>query len=299
MDQKPDPWSDLLFFLFILLVLGIAWLVAGGPSRLSSGDPFLSPPPPLGTGETYTAPGGFLPFITGGGGGGESESVPKTPGATSPEAGHASLSIPSPYATEPNDEYLWLRAVGGSLNITGWRLKSAATGKEAVIGRGAALPYSAQVNIESDIVLRPGEEALITTGRSPIGVSFRLNKCTGYFEQFQDFTPPLRQECPAPREELTLIGPRNLSDFCINYIEGLPSCAMDIAPAVGLPPECVAFITEKINYNQCVANHKSDADFAGSEWRVFLGRTEELWKERRETIELYDRAGNLVTTITY
>ncbi|HEY4517304.1 MAG TPA: hypothetical protein VJI74_00220 [Candidatus Paceibacterota bacterium] len=289
--------NDLLLFLFVLLVLGVIWFVNGGPSRFSSTEPFLSPPAPLGSGGTYgsgsSGQGGFFSFITSGGG------VQKTPGATSSYSENVSLEQGSAGASKPGEEYLRLRAVGASVNITGWKLRSRTSGNAVTIGKGAALAYSAQVNYESDIILKSGDEALLTSGRSPVGVSFRTNICSGYFEQFQDFTPPLFSNCPLPRDELSLVGPNNLSDSCINVIESMPPCRMEISPPTDISPECSAFIIDKINYSQCVLNHKSDADFAGTEWRVFLNQDKELWKERRETIDLIDRSGTIVSTLTY
>src|SRR3989344_2493 len=292
--------NDLFFFLFILFVIGVAWFLTGGPEKLSSRNPFLSPPPPLGTGETYGSGTDLFSFLKGNGRQTSSTStVSKTPGATSAFSGNATLRSSSAKAAKPAEEYLTIEIKGQAVDITGWRLKSQITGREATIGKGAALAYSAQVNPESNIVLQSGEKAIVITGPSPIGVSFRLNKCTGYFSQFQKFTPSLPKHCPTPEEELDLFGPRNLPDSCIDFIERAPRCQVVISMPTTLSPECIPFITEKLNYNQCVSAHRADSDFIEHEWHIYLNRNEELWKIQREAIDLIDASGKVVSTISY
>jgi hypothetical protein len=45
--------------------------------------------------------------------------------------------------------------------------------------------------------------------------------------------------------------------------------------------------------------HKNDEDFYDDEWRIYLGRGEELWKNRRETIILKDQAGKIIKEVSY
>src|SRR3989344_4545073 len=163
--------NDLFFFLFILFVIGVAWFLTGGPGKLSSRNPFLSPPPPLGTGETYGSGTDLFSFLQGNGRQTSTSTVSKTPGATSAYSENATLRSNAAKATKPAEEYLTIEIKGQAVDITGCRLKSQITGREATIGKGAALAYSAQVNPESNIVLQSGEKAIVITGPSPIGVS--------------------------------------------------------------------------------------------------------------------------------
>ena len=306
-----DAKKDLLFVLLILFVLGIAWFVSGGPERAGTTLPFLNPPPPLGTGGTYGTPGAnfWWPFqetIGGSGGGNAKETGGGAMSDTSSRQGKVELrNAYGAEANKPSEEYVTLETRGNApIDITGWKLRSSVTGGGASIGKGAKLAYSAQINIEGNVMLESGDRAIVVTGRSPVGVSFLVNKCSGYFEQFQNFTPSLYTLCPRPADELNDFGPRNLPDVCIDYLERTQNCQMILSPPTDLPPVCNSFITENINYNSCVQNHKGDDDFYGypgngREWRIFLNRDQELWKQKREIIELIDKSGVVVDSFSY
>ncbi|MFQ5661928.1 MAG: hypothetical protein ACE5F2_01615, partial [Candidatus Paceibacteria bacterium] len=57
---------DLILLILIVVGLGIAWLVTGGPERARDEGVFIDQPRPIGTGETYGKFSfRFLPFISG------------------------------------------------------------------------------------------------------------------------------------------------------------------------------------------------------------------------------------------
>ncbi|MEK9209450.1 MAG: hypothetical protein AAB926_01325, partial [Patescibacteria group bacterium] len=94
------------------------------------------------------------------------------------------LSSRTADATAPDKEYLEIKADRNNTEnvvITGWKLKSSRTNEDIVIGQGAKLAFSGQTNTQQSIILTPGQRAFIITGQSPIGTSFQLNACTGYF----------------------------------------------------------------------------------------------------------------------
>lgn len=216
------------------------------------------------------------------------------------------LSIANAMAEEPGREYLELfipwNAEIDNIPITGWKLENSRN-EEVFIGQGAYLVYSAEVNQERDIVLKKDEKAYLITGRSPIGTSFRTNICAGYFEQFQNFEPSLSKwSCPYPKDENKLYS-ANLSDVCLDYIERLPACQMPLPAArdpLSLDDGCVKYISENINYNACVEAHKFDENFYSTKtWMIYLGRDKEFWKQRRETITLYDADGKMIFQSKY
>ena len=144
----------------------------------------------------------------------------------------------------------------------------------------------------------------VITGHSPIGASFRTNTCTGYFEQFQDFEPRLKKDCPLPDKELAFYLDRKSgfipSDKCIDYVEDLDQCTFNIN---SLPENigglCRDFILNELTYNGCIKIHKDDIEFYKNEWRLYLERDQELWKNTRERIRLLDENGLVIDVITY
>lgn len=205
--------------------------------------------------------------------------------------------------TDPNQEYLEIKADKKNkapMKITGWKLKGK-TSLDITIGQGAYYIYSnVDRQPQEDVYLKPGEKAIIITGKSPLGTSFKLNKCAGYFEQFHEFAPELNIECPLLRdEELS----SNLNDACLDYIDRISSCQTVISIPYKylskLSSSCQDFVTQNANYKTCLEKHKDDSDFYLPEWRIYLERSEELWKKKRETITLYDDKNNIIDSQSY
>lgn len=212
------------------------------------------------------------------------------------------LNYPS-RSTDPKQEYIGIRVntTKTPINITGWTLKSKSSGFSVTIPKATYLFFTGTVNSEEDIYLNSGEILYLVTGISPNGSSFKVNKCSGYLSQFQNFTPYLYSNCPSPRNENLSSIPRTVNnDACLDYIDNFPSCRIqtDSLP-VNWSYECMNFIYEKINYPSCINTHKNDPDFYLKEWRVYLKRTESVWKNSREEIVLYDNVGKIVDTIKY
>lgn len=268
---------------------------------------------------TYiTLPGstGSNVSLTGGGSvssGGSNSSVPPASslsgvgfGTPSPYRGLVTLShgVSDPGASNPNNESLTLYVspnAGTPVDITGWTLESAATGKTAVIPKGTTLPRSGVVNEQSDIVLLPGQQAIISSGRSPIGASFQENKCIGYYSNFQNFTPSLPQNCPDPSSELQAhYGAYYIRDAaCIDYVNTIPRCKTVLTPPTNISGACQSFVLKYLNYNGCVDEHQNDSDFYGNTWRVYLGRTASMWRQQHEVVKLLDKQGKTVDAFSY
>lgn len=201
-----------------------------------------------------------------------------------------------------NQEYLSIQTeqnVSEKIHLTGLVIKSAVTGVKVEIGPGVFLYFSGTVNPAQDIFLGPDETAYIITGRSPLGVSFKVNKCLGYLSKNQDFTPYLYSNCPAVRDEPIPKAPNQLNDKCLDYIENFPTCTTFTTGELELSPECNNFLIEKTTYIYCVQAHKNDKDFYQPDWRIYLSRDETIWKSKRETIELLDQNGKLIDSVSY
>ena len=187
------------------------------------------------------------------------------------------------------------------VSISGWKLISEATDHSAIIPTGTKTPITGIVNAAEYIVLEPGERAVVTSGRSPIGASFRENKCTGFLNTYQRFFPPLPRNCPAPTSELEhFYGADYIRDSsCLKYVERLSRCETVLFPPKSISSTCKKFVSENLNYNACVAAHKYDSDFNGTVWRIYLGKSKSLWRASYEVVKLVDDRGKTVGQFTY
>jgi hypothetical protein len=162
-----------------------------------------------------------------------------------------------------------------------------------------ALYFQNQINKEEPIYLAPGETAYIITGRSPLGTSFKLNKCTGFFNQYQSFNPGIPSRCPNPNESDLPNNGTIYNDACRSYINSVPGCRVITDTPANISPECKRYVTEELTYLKCVDKYKNGSDFYDPEWRVYLGRDDGLWKSTREIVQLVDQNGKIIDMVNY
>lgn len=311
--------TDLLFFILFIIALGVVWALTGGPERsISREGPFLTPPFPLGSESGYFLPSVPIPSHEATEKRSEGEAFSdiltslraRLSGGTeekrSPYADAVSLSISNARTSEAAEEYVTIKTSksAGTLTISGWRLESSITTLGATLGPAAYLPYSGRVNTELPVALGPNSTVYITTGRSPIGTSFRTNLCTGYFSQFQSFEPRLKAECPAPENELSAILATDSglipNETCIDFVSGIRECTLTTTPIPGaVGSQCSDFVLETLSYAGCVDLHKNDPGFYKNEWRIYLDRDQELWGNTHERIRLLDENGSVIDAVSY
>lgn len=317
MDQ--DAW----FFVGVFVFIFIIWIAIGGPTRpISFTGPILAEPGVLGGGSYLHLPrasfriGSENVSLSGSSSGGnvsgnEETQVPSF-------VGGGIFGTPSPYrniismshyvsgagSTNPVNESIGLtiaQNAGVPIVISGWSLLSDATGNTALIPKGTEIPISGVVNADQDIALTPGSRAILMSGQSPIGASFRENKCIGYFSNFQKFSPSLPQNCPMPSDELaSFYGAGYIRDAtCIEYVKKLSRCQIALTPPPGSTSACQNFLVKYMNYNGCVETHKNDKDFLGDTWHIYLGRTSSMWRTKNELVKLFDTSGKTVDAFSY
>ncbi len=318
--MEHDAWFFIGVFIFVFLM----WVATGGPLHpLSFAGPQLAEPDVLGGGTYLSLPRASLgigssnislPGSSSGGGsllGGSSGSVPTFTGGSV-------FGTPSPYrgivvmnhgvsgagSSDPRSEYIQLYVPSGSgvpVDISGWELVSDASGNGSYIPRGTEVPMSGTINAVQDIVLLPGTRAYVISGQSPIGASFRENKCIGYYSNFQTFYPSLPQTCPMPSDELAAnYGSYYLRDSaCIDYVNKLSRCQVALSPPVTVSGACQSFLVKYLNYNGCAEEHRQDADFLGDTWRIYLGRSAPMWRPQHELVKLVDKDGKTVDAFSY
>lgn len=315
-----DSWFFIGVFVFIFLV----WIITGGPLHpISFTGPILPQPQELGGGTYLQLPRAnfglnnnytvYLPGSSSGPGATSysyGQTIAATPGVRySPPSDYGNIvylnhSVSNASSTDPKTEYIEISVAqnaAAAVKITGWSLLSGATSRSEVIPKGTTLPVSGVVNANEDIILQPGDRAYIISGESPVGASFRENKCIGYFGSFQKFTPSLPLSCPSASDELsTYYGTPYIHDpACIDYTNSLSRCQAAVSRTTKLTSTCEDFVTSHFNYNGCLQYHRGDSDFAGNTWRIYLGRKTSMWRSRYEVVELLDDRGKTVASFTY
>ena len=279
---------DLLWMIFILIVVGVVWSLSGksiGLPDFGSG-PRLSP---NGSIETENKTESIF-----GSQENPAETSQKTETISSPSP--ISITLSSIQTTDAQKEYITIRNVSAEdINLTRGEIKN---------------KNNISVKIEPDengkpVILRPRDSAVILTGKTTKGANFKINKCSGYFSQFHEFTPSISGRCPTV-DDLPEVA--NLDDECVSYLPQIRSCQTPPSLPTNLSSNCQQFIQQHANYSGCVADHKNDEDFdppsasfggGGGEWRIFLNRTSEMWGKRNEIIKIIDSAGKNIAEASY
>ena len=225
------------------------------------------------------------------------------------------LYEPSPYAglfvfldrttnikkEDPSEEYFILLASGeiqDSIDITGWKVFGREEKTSYRLPKGVQIMGSAAQ--KESIRVQAGETIIVSSGRSPIGQSFRVNKCSGYQSQFKKFTPTIKTNCPKPLDEFMEDGTVPFTDNeCYETVNRMKSCTVltDIPKTV--TKECKIFLENVVLRTGCIERHRNDEDFFTKEWRIFLEQGKELWKNKDNVLYLLDENNKLVTTIVY
>ena len=188
-----------------------------------------------------------------------------------------------------------------SITITDWSVVDRESGESYVFPKGVKILGSAELEYLSlPIKVRSGDVVIVSSGRSPVGDSFRVNKCSGYRSQFKEFVPSIKTSCPDPVREF--LDDRTVpfsDDVCYAAIVSLPACTVPTAIPSKVTKECRDFLKNVLTEQGCVARYKDEADFFTPEWRLFLNSRRELWRNRDNVLYLLDDDGLLVATLIY
>ena len=250
---------DLMWLIFILIVVLTVW----GAQFRSTGEPVLSPP--RGTNTIIE------PATT------QNSETPKT---------EIKISAPGIVTAIADREYIIIQNSGDTpIAMSGLSLRNKRN-ETVTIG------FDTQ---GSRMILAPNEKAVIVTGKSPRSGNFKVNSCTGYFAQFQTFMPTLSTSCPRLS---SLDAAKNLVESCRDYVSSIRSCQFPASIPTNITSVCNDFIQQHAGYQGCVKDHQSDKDFDKKEWRIYLNRGTEFWRNGDETIEVRSAEGKLLGSRT-
>jgi hypothetical protein len=324
--------SDAVFFIAVLVFIFVAWVATGGPKRpISFAGPFITPVTNTGQeqqgygswreafeSENNWWDGAWNGFTTDGDARQSfwenQDSVSDAQrdlqearlfGPPSVYKDQVTLSASGSVLSteEPDEEYLTITVSGGAkepISMSGWRLVGVRSKESVTLPSAAPVFKSGSVNQTHPLTLGPGERAIVVSGTSPVGVSFRENACSGYLGVRQDFIPELGNSCPSAMDDFERFYNGAASDYqaCRAAIANTSRC--ERPRAGGASNACSEFISDHYTYNGCVSFHASDRDFFGSTWRLYLGeKRDDIWPSRNETIKLLDAAGNTVDLVSY
>lgn len=208
-------------------------------------------------------------------------------------------------ANDPTLEYVILATDARNsapISLAGWSLQSVKSNTRIYLPQGARALVAHQVPTLADVYLNPGERAIVTSGMSPVGVSFRENMCTGYLSQFQTFIPSLEERCPTAESEV-LSEPdttRTNDPRCVAFAEHIPRCRFYVGePPQNVTAQCYSFVRNMLTYAGCAIRHGWRPSYGSDTWRLFLGEQHELWDGEHDIVRLFDREGRTVDVWTY
>ena len=206
--------------------------------------------------------------------------------------------------SDPDREYFVLLAantIQTPINITNWKIFDRKGKTSYKLPKGIKiLGTTGGLQQHTPIRVEPGETIIVSSGRSPVGNSFKINKCSGYRSQFKKFTPTVKTNCPDPMEEFIEDSSVPYTDNkCYEIINRLPKCRAITDIPTGVTKQCRDFIQNTLTEKGCITHHRNDPDFFTSEWRLFLESEKELWKNRDNVLYLLDENNLLVATLVY
>lgn len=181
---------------------------------------------------------------------------------------------------------------GGSIDITGWKIKSEKRG-ETVIGKGLALPQFS--SFSSDIRLKSGDSVKIIAGQSPLSSSFQVNGCFGWLNSVYSIDSSLNY-CPSIEiSDLTGLG---LDSACQNLILNSGFCRAPSDTVLNnYSRECRIWVEQNLNYNACVKLHMNESNFYKG-WQVYTGGNL-FFDQLHDHLELRDEYNLLVDSYEY
>lgn len=205
-------------------------------------------------------------------------------------------------AVKPHYEKLTLRNQSSDLgvNITGWLVKAERSKFSFEVPTATRVYNPRELSAHDPIVLTKSASVDVYIGKkSPLGVNFQENSCDGYlndsFESYDGLSASGRCILPEPADY------NHFSVSCRTFVRGVSGCRTPRLTAFqfGGEPACRDFIVKNYTYQSCVDRSRNRADFYQGQWKVYLGRAEEVFDDLNDKVYLYDNKGLLVDVYKY
>ena len=180
------------------------------------------------------------------------------------------------------------------INITNWSIK----GYKGEITIPQGIEKYQPYGIVNDVFIDKNDKVYLLSGNSPFGANknFRLNKCFGYYSNYQSFYPSFSKSCPkATYENLS-----DLNQYCQEFILDLSTCEIPNYSNnynVSSNYNCTSYIQDNFNYTGCLKHHSQDKDFLKNYWYVYLSSN--IVSDYRDTLYMYDKNNLFVNKYKY
>ncbi|MFH1643154.1 MAG: hypothetical protein ABH967_00750 [Patescibacteria group bacterium] len=219
---------------------------------------------------------------------------------TSPYFGKVEISSIKTQSSSPSLIVLTSELSGNEkINIANWQIKSKV--KSSTIPGATEKYYPNQdASPGSSLYISRNHKIYISGGFNPLGSNrnFRVNKCMGYLENYNDFPIDISTSCPKPTsEEIDY-----LSACCQKFIKNSSKCALpDYSndESVMFDNECTTYIQNYFNYATCFNQYQKDNDFLEDSWHIYLNSSNLLTNNTCDTLYLRDSNGLFVDKESY
>ncbi len=176
------------------------------------------------------------------------------------------------------------------INITGFKIISKNIG-EFVIPKATKIVTPSLLPVDEDIILLPGESAIIKSEMSPLGFNFRPNQCFGYLRPFYQNLPYFGYCQPFSQEDLYQLREKeNLSQNCLNFLQNL-SCTIPQNKLI--EPRCLEIAQKYVNYSSCFNRLLFTKNFLDSRYYIYFP-TAKLFETRFSEVKILDKENYLI-----
>ncbi|MDR3582002.1 MAG: hypothetical protein P4L67_01880 [Candidatus Pacebacteria bacterium] len=180
----------------------------------------------------------------------------------------------------------------GTIDITGWQIKSKNSGE--YVPQAVNVYDPSGLAAASDIRLKNGDAAYLYSSSAPFNL--RINKCVGYIAHVANFQPALPSNCPFTNQSQI----SNFTGACQNYINTLGGCQQPNMASPLIPRTdyaCQDYLENNFTYKSCFQQHGGDADFLSNQVWVWTGSN--VVDQYHDVVDLFDRSGLLVDQYMY
>lgn len=181
---------------------------------------------------------------------------------------------------------------GQSVDVTGWEIHANYGGE--YLPQAVNIYDPSGLAAPSDIRLKPGDILNLYATSAP--TNLRLNECTGYLNDTNQYSPQLPNNCPY----LDRGAVQYFTGACQNYLSSIGACQQANLGDPRIPQNdysCRDYIANHFTYHSCFEDHEADANFLSNEVRAWMGASPV--DQFHDRVLLLDRAGLLVDIYTY